>query len=99
MPPVLIPNIVYVMRKELDRDKIRQLLETITGIFTISDLKETDLIKAAGSDIDDYEDALQCVCASRVKADHIVTRYLKDFENSSVSAISPAELLARGKWQ
>ena len=90
-----IPNIVYVMRKEIDREKIRKMLETLTNIFSISDLRETDLIKAAGTDIDDYEDAVQCVSASRIKADFIVTRNLKDFRNSRVPAIKPSELLER----
>ena len=87
-----IPNIVYVMRKELDGDKIRQLLDTITNIVTISDLKESDLVKAAGADFNDYEDAVQSMCASRVKADYIVTRNVKDFRNSRIPAIKPDEL-------
>lgn len=90
-----VPNIVYVMRRELARDKIRQLLETLAGIFTVSELRETDLLNAAKTDIDDYEDSIQSVCASRIKADFIVTRNLKDYKNSRVPAISPSELLER----
>ena len=90
-----IPNIVYVMRKEMDREKIRQMLETLTNIFSIADLRESDLIKAAGAEIGDYEDAIQCICAARIKADFIVTRNLRDFKNSKVPAIKPSELLER----
>lgn len=90
-----IPNIVYVMRKEMDRNKVGQMLEMLTGIFSVADLRETDLIKAAGTDIDDYEDAVQSICAARIKADYIVTRNLKDYRNSKVPAIKPSELLER----
>ena len=90
-----IPNIVYVMRKELDRKKISQILKMLTGIFSISGLRENDLIKAAGTDIDDYEDAVQATCAARIKADYIATRNLKDYRNSKVPAIKPSELLER----
>ena len=51
--------------------------------------------KAAIQPIDDYEDALQSVCASRIKADFIITRNLKDFKNSKVMAIKPSELIER----
>ena len=90
-----IPNIVYVMRKEMDRERIKQTLEIIKGIFSIAELRKSDLMRASEADMDDYEDAIQCVCASRIKADFIVTRNLKDFRNSRVPAIKPSELLER----
>ena len=90
-----VPNIVYIMRRELDRDRIKDILGTLTSIFTVADLRETDLIRAANLDFSDYEDALQSVCASRIKADYIVTRNIKDFKNSRVPAIKPSELFDR----
>lgn len=90
-----IANIVYIMRKELDHSKIEEIIEKIDAIFTIVDMKADDLKKAMALPFDDYEDALQSVCASRIKADYIVTRNLKDFKNSKIPAIKPAELLER----
>ena len=90
-----IPNIVYIMRKELDNERIKEILTTLTTIFNVVDLRQNDLIKAADLDFSDYEDALQCVCASRVKANYIVTRNIKDFKNSSIPAIKPTELFER----
>ena len=90
-----IPNIVYIMRKELDAGKIREILTTLTSIFTVADLRESDLMKAADLDFSDYEDALQSVCAFRVKANFIVTRNIKDYKNSAIPAIKPAELFER----
>ena len=90
-----IPNIVYIMRKELDNEKIKEISNTLTSIFTVVDLRESDLIKGADLDFSDYEDALQSVCASRVKANYIVTRNIKDFKNSTVPAIKPSELFDR----
>jgi len=90
-----VPNIVYIMRKELDGKRIKEILTTLTSIFTVEDLLQTDLLRAAGMEFSDYEDALQSVCASRVKADYIVTRNIKDFTNSAVPAIKPSELLEK----
>ena len=83
------------MRKELDRSQIEEVIGKLGAIFTIADMKADDLKKAAIQPIDDYEDALQSVCASRIKADFIITRNLKDFKNSKVMAIKPSELIER----
>lgn len=90
-----IPNIVYIMRKELDSEKIKEILTTLTSIFTVVDLRESDLLKATDMDFSDYEDALQSVCAARTKMNYIVTRNIKDFRNSTVPAIKPSELFDR----
>lgn len=90
-----IPNIVYIMRKELDPERIREILHTLTMVFSVVELRENDLLKAAELPFDDYEDAIQSVCAARVRADYIVTRNEKDFVNSPVSSISPTDVLKR----
>ena len=90
-----IPNIVYIMRKELDGERINKIIQTLSSILIIADLKGSDMLKAAALPMNDFEDALQSVCAARVKADYIVTRNMKDFANSKVIAIKPSELLER----
>lgn len=90
-----IANIVYILRKELDRSQIEDVIGKLSAIFTIADMKAEDLKRAAALPIRDYEDALQCVCASRIKADFIITRNLKDFQGSKVMAIKPGELIER----
>ena len=90
-----IPNIVYIMRKELDNSRIKEILTTLTAIFTVVELRESDLIRTAELEFSDYEDALQAVCASRAKVNYLVTRNIKDFRNSPVPAIKPSELFDR----
>ena len=90
-----IPNIMYILRKELDADKTRETLDNLMLIFSVADLKADDLKKAADMRFKDYEDAIQSACATRIKANYIVTRNIKDFSESKVTAIKPAELLDR----
>lgn len=90
-----IPNIVYILRKELDADKTKEILDTLMLIFSVADLKADDLKKAANMKFKDYEDAVQSACAARIKANYIVTRNIKDFSESKVTAIKPSELLER----
>ena len=90
-----ILNIMYILRMELDADKTREILDSLMLIFSVVDLKADDLKKAADMRFKDYEDAIQSACATRIKANYIVTRNIKDFSESKVTAIKPAELLDR----
>ena len=88
-----IPNIVYILRKELTPAKTYQVIEQLMLIFYIVDLRATDLLKAAVEQSKDYEDQLQIVAAQRIKADYIVTRNVRDFQGSSVKPIMPTEFV------
>ena len=90
-----IPNIVYILRKELLPEKTYEIISQLFLIFKVVDLRADDLKKAANLKFNDYEDAIQSICATRIKADFIVTRNIKDFINSKTAAIKPAELLER----
>ena len=90
-----IPNLVYIMRKELTQEKIKKVLSTIEIVLTVEDLKAEDMESAINLDIADFEDALQSVCASRVDADYIITRNEKDFKNSIVPPISPLDFITK----
>ena len=88
-------NLVYVMRKELDPEQIRDVLKKLQLIFRFVDLTAADLEKAAEMRWADFEDAIQAAAAERIAADAIITRNVRDFRNSKVIAFTPAELLAR----
>ena len=88
-----IANIIYIMRKELNNSKINSLIKKLSLIFNIVDLTVYDLLKATEIEYSDYEDALQCVEASRLKLDYIITRNTKDFIHSNVRAITPQNFI------
>ncbi len=88
-------NLVYIMRKQLDPEKIEEVLRKLSLIFEFTDFSVTDLAKAAEMNWKDFEDAVQSATAERVHATCIVTRNVRDFSNSKVIALTPAEILAR----
>ena len=88
-------NMVYAMRKELDPEKIEEVLRMLSLIFEFTELAPTDLMRAGELKWSDFEDALQSVTAERLHADYIITRNVRDFRNSKVPAFTPAELLNR----
>lgn len=88
-------NLIYVMRKELDPNKIENVLQQLKLIFQLTDLSVTDITKAANLKWDDFEDAIQSVIAERIHADYIITRNVRDFNKSRITAFTPEEYLAR----
>lgn len=88
-------NLVYIMRKELDPEKIHEVLQKLSLIFEFADFTASDLSKAAELNWSDFEDAVQSVTAERVHADYIITRNVRDFAKSKVVAFTPTELIAR----
>ena len=90
-----IPNIVYILRRELDPEKTLEVINNINLVFKIYDLKSEIIMQAAEKKTKDYEDALQMVTAQKLKASFIVTRNIKDFIGSKIIAVKPSELLER----
>lgn len=86
---------MYIMRKELEPKRIKEILEQLSLIFEFVDLKADALKRASSLEFNDYEDAIQSVQANRVKANYIITRNIKDYNKSKVTAIKPSEFLER----
>ena len=86
-----IANILYVLRKELDDEKSHQVIMALSKVFRIESLYGNDFIPALDLKFPDNEDALQCVAASRIHAEYIITRNEKDFCNSPIPVINPNE--------
>ena len=90
-----IANLRYVMRRELDPDRVADVVNRLSLIFRIADLTASDIARATALKWPDFEDALQSVTAERLRADCIITRNVRDFTRSRVIALTPAEFLAR----
>lgn len=92
---LFVPNIVYILRKELDPEKTKEIIDRLLLIFDVAELTAEDLRKAAEMKTADYEDAIQMCCAERINADYIVTRNIRDFVSGPVPAVKPSELPER----
>ena len=88
-------DMVYVMRKELTPAKIYEVLKKLALIFHFTEFCISDMEKAAGMMWKDYEDAVQAATAERIRATAIITRNIKDYQQSKIPAFTPAEFLER----
>ena len=89
-----ITNAFYILRKNLSAQVRRDTLKDLCTIITVIGIDSDKLISALDNDaFSDVEDCLQMECAKEFSADYIVTRNVKDYEHSSVPAISPEDFL------
>lgn len=89
-----ITDIYYIAKKKIGDSKTREALYDILTLFKIADVRKYDCMKALGSPVKDFEDALLSVCAEREGADYIASRD-GEFINSpgGVPVKEPREIL------
>lgn len=89
-----IPNMFYILRKDMSVETRREVLLNLCDILAIQAIDSVKVIAALkNSAFIDLEDCLQSDCAEEIKADYIVTRNIKDFEISEIPAILPEDFL------
>ena len=87
-------DIHYLTRRCTHSEKAaRDVMGKLFALFDLLDTSAEDCRRALVSDTADYEDAVIQQAAARSGCDYIVTRNLRDYEFSSVPAVSPAEFV------
>ncbi len=92
-------NLFYILRHHVkfDLETSLEKLESIKDIFTISSIVKEDCEAAIKickeKKFDDYEDALQYICAVKEECLLFVTNNIKDFKNSSIETKTTKELV------
>lgn len=88
-------DIFYLLRRELkDRQKAKDILETLFQLIGFADALGEDVYAAIASNMVDFEDALVAAVAARCQMNYIITRDTRDFTDSPVKALSPDEFLS-----
>jgi predicted nucleic acid-binding protein len=89
-----LTNIFYILRKDYTAENRKELLLGLCDIVQVVGIDQIKLVEALqNEDFDDIEDGLQVECAFAVNADYIITRDMRDFENSPIPVISPEVFL------
>ena len=86
-------DVMYILRKHTSPEDAKEAVRTLIAIVDVADVRKSDIVNAFDSEMTDYEDAVQALCAKRNKADYIVTRNVSDFGKSFVPAILPYDVL------
>lgn len=87
-------DLFYIIKRAMhDNATAHSFLEKIFKSLEVLDTLSADCINALHSDISDYENALISEVAFRYDIDYIVTRNLRDFDNSKIPVLSPHDFL------
>jgi len=93
--PTSVTTLYYLAHKVLGDAKARSLVDSLLRICAIGEMYKSTFQSALGNQTKDYEDAVLVALAEAQNLDYIATRNLKDFRNSKVQALEPAELVLK----
>lgn len=95
--PVIISNVYYLLRKTAKHEMIIEKLKQLLNILDIVEMNKEVVLNALNSKFKDFEDALQNFAAVNNGGIQIIlTRNIKDFQNSKLAIFSP-ELYLKNK--
>ncbi len=87
-------DIHYLTRRcTHSEEESRASLNKLLSILILLDTKAEDVFHALTSNVSDFEDAIMIETGIRCNVDCIITRNTKDFKDSSVKILTPAELI------
>lgn len=91
-------DIFYILRKHYTISERRKMLLAFCDILQVEEINRDKIKSALKNELfSDFEDCLQSECASKSQADYIVTRNIKDFEESKVPVLTPDEFINKTK--
>jgi predicted nucleic acid-binding protein len=87
-------NLYYVLRKIESHNKVIAKLDSISRLVTILKVDQQAIKDAIASGFQDFEDSIQYYCAlDYKKIDVLITRNTKDYKNSEIPVMTPADYL------
>ena len=94
--PVIISNVYYLLRKTAKHDIIIERLKQLLNIVEVAEMNKEVVLDALNSKFKDFVDALQNFAAKNSNEIQIIlTRNIKDFQNSNLAIITPEMYLKR----
>ncbi len=88
----MLTDLYYVLKKDFGGVLAQQLIEENLSFLQVVGISPEDAQRALQQRWTDFEDCMVAQCAQKVKADYIVTRNVKDFQRSTVEAVTPEQL-------
>jgi len=87
-------NLYYILRKVESHNKVIAKLESISRLLTILKVDQQTIKDSISSGFADFEDSIQYNCARDYKKiDVLITRNIKDFKNTEIPLMTPADYL------
>jgi predicted nucleic acid-binding protein len=86
-------TVYYLLSRFEEKEVVKEKIRKFKVIADTSDLSDKVIDKALSSRFRDFEDSLQYYCALAKDCNILITRNGKDFKESEIPVLSPAEYL------
>jgi hypothetical protein len=88
-----LSNIYYIAAKHSNQQIVRDFITELSQFLYIVPTTNQDVQIAIHLPISDFEDALQCAAALNCHAQVLITRNIKDYQNSPIPAFTPEDYI------
>lgn len=89
-----VTTLSYLLSKHHGRERTAAALVGLLGLVRAVPVDHDRLLEALSLGWNDFEDAVQAVCALGISADYVITRDSRSFAHLSIPVVSPGELVA-----
>jgi predicted nucleic acid-binding protein len=89
-----LTTLFYLIRKDKSAADARATLTNLLQFIRVAPVDQATIEQALNLDYRDYEDAVQMICALQIKADHVITRNVRDYQPALLSVLQPIDFLA-----
>ena len=90
-----ISNLYYIVRPNLGDVTTRQFIAELTEFVDVAETDTESIQYAIQLPMTDFEDAMQVAAAQAWNAQFIVTRNIRDYEQSPIPAMTPQQSLEK----
>ena len=87
-------NFIAVDRCKMPDEIYRKKIDFLRKYMAVCSVEDIDIYNSYDAKWKDFEDGVQYSSAKRWRADYIVTRNVKDFEENAIEVISPEAICA-----
>jgi hypothetical protein len=88
-----VANFFYLTAKGNNKQQSRNFIAELCAFVKIVPVSNQDLMIALDLPLTDFEDAMQCASAMACHADVIISRNIKDYQNSPIKTMTPEQFL------
>jgi len=88
-----VTTLFYLIAKDQTPEKAKTLISDVLTFIQIADVTQATIEVALALPMTDFEDAVQLATALGTQADYLVTRNIKDYPETRIPVLTPAELL------
>ena len=88
-----VTTLFYLIAKDKSPSEAKTLISELLKFLQVENVSQATIEQALALPMSDFEDAVQLATALQARVDYLVTRNIKDYPETTVPVLQPAELL------